>query len=525
LSHDPDNPSTRLSWAQFRFSIIGPLLAAPPDHGELAAQLADLAGKPYRHPTTGEAVRFSAKSLERWLYQAQKTDDPVTALARKVPKHAGTLLSMPATVVVALEVLYREHPRWTMQLHHDNLLALAREDPTLGRVPSYSTVCRCMKQRGWLRLRKKKLRRRDHETGKPGTTDEAETFVPHECRSFEVTHVHGLWHLDFHTGSRKVLTQRGEWKGAHLLGILDDRSRLSCHLQWYLDETAESLVHGLQQALAKRGRPRSLLTDNGSAMTSAEVTQGLQRLGIIHYTTLPYSPEQNAKQEVFWAQVEGRLMAMLEGHKDLTLALLNEATQAWVELEYQRGHHEELKTSPLAVALAGPTVVRPCPSQEELRRAFRFKVRRAVRRSDGTFTVGGIRFELPWRYHALSQVTVRVARWDLSVVDLCDPRTDAHLCAVRPLDKAKNSDRQRRVTTLAEPSRRDPTPASGLAPLLRQLMADYAATGLPPAYLPKAGAIAPEALPAIDEAADVDHSDADEHSENRDQTDSKEDDR
>jgi hypothetical protein len=29
-----------------------------------------------------------------------------------------------------------------------------------------------------------------------------------------------------------------------------------------------------------------------------------------------------------------------------------------------------------------------------------------------------------------------------------------------------------------------PTPPSGMAPLLRQLIAEYAATGLPPAYLP-----------------------------------------
>ena len=29
-----------------------------------------------------------------------------------------------------------------------------------------------------------------------------------------------------------------------------------------------------------------------------------------------------------------------------------------------------------------------------------------------------------------------------------------------------------------------PAPQSGMAPLLRQLMAQYAATGLPPAYLP-----------------------------------------
>ena len=29
-----------------------------------------------------------------------------------------------------------------------------------------------------------------------------------------------------------------------------------------------------------------------------------------------------------------------------------------------------------------------------------------------------------------------------------------------------------------------PLPSSGMAPLLRQLIAEYAATGLPPAYLP-----------------------------------------
>jgi len=72
-----------------------------------------------------------------------------------------------------------------------------------------------------------------------------------------------------------------------LLGVLDDRSRLACHVQWYLrDENAEDLVHGLSQAIQKRGLPRALLTDNGSAETAAEVEQGLARLGVLHETTL-----------------------------------------------------------------------------------------------------------------------------------------------------------------------------------------------------------------------------------------------
>ena len=79
---------------------------------------------------------------------------------------------------------------------------------------------------------------------------------------------------------------------------------LACHLQWYLAETAEIIAHGLSQAFQKRGLPRSALSDNGAAMTAAEITQGLTRLGILHQTTLPHSPYQNAKQEAFWGPVE-----------------------------------------------------------------------------------------------------------------------------------------------------------------------------------------------------------------------------
>ena len=121
-----------------------------------------------------------------------------------------------------------------------------------------------------------------------------------EIRSFEVEYVNALWHLDFHHGSIKILDANGEWIKPLLLCILDDHSRLVCHAQWYFDETAETLVHGFMQALQKRGIPRSLMSDNGAAMISAEFTEGLSRLSIIHDTTLPYSPYQNGKQEVLW---------------------------------------------------------------------------------------------------------------------------------------------------------------------------------------------------------------------------------
>ena len=232
------------------------------------------------------------------------------------------------------------------------------------------------------------------------------------------------------------------------------------------------------------------MTDNGAAMTAEEFTAGLARLGIVHHTTLPYSPYQNAKQESLWARIETRLMAMLEGEAALDLDLLNRATQAWVEQEYHRSVHSELDATPLSRYLQGPSVARACPDSDTVFGAFRIEVSRRVRHSDATASVAAQRFEIPTRYAALSTVQLRYARWDLSRVDLIDARSGAVLCPIRPLDKAANADRVRGPrhhpgATDAPAANAATNPAaSGMAPLLRQLLAEYAATGLPPAYLP-----------------------------------------
>jgi hypothetical protein len=174
---------------------------------------------------------------------------------------------------------------------------------------------------------------------------------------------------------------------------------------------------------------------------------------------------------------------MLEGEPRLTLDLLNTATQAWVEQEYQRKLHSEIRESPLERYLRGPSVGRESPGSDALRRAFRLEVSRKQRRSDGTVTVDGVRFEVPSAYRTLLQLRLRVARWDLSSVDLVDPRAGDHLATLLPLDKARNAERVRRVVGPADA--REPQRPAGIAPHLRALMADYAATGLPPAYLPQ----------------------------------------
>ena len=465
-------------WAHLRFAVVGALLAAPPKKGELQTALTALAAREWQHPIRGAPVRFAFSTLERWYYHARHAPiDPVGRLRRRIRRDAGQQPSLGERLRDALRAQYAAHRSWSYQLHVDNLRVLVDADPTLGPLPSYATVRRYMQAQGLLRQRRRTARDR------PGTDRVDASRQPREVRSYEVEYVGGLWHADYHHGSLKVLTASGAWVTPVLLAFLDDRSRLCSHAQWYLAETAETFVHGLCQAIQKRGLSRALLTDNGGPMTAAETREGLERLGISHATTLPYSPYQNAKQEVFWAQVEGRLLAMLEGvAADLRLDLLNEATQAWVELAYHHTRHSETKQTPLARFLAGPDVLRPSLSSDALRTAFTTEETRAHRRSDGTITVEGVRFEVPARFAHVPRLTIRYARWDLRAVWMCETRTGTVLATLYPLDKTRNADGVRRP--IAPTPSATPPAAAGVAPLLASLLRQYRATGLPPAYRP-----------------------------------------
>ena len=466
-------------WAHFRFSVIGSLLAAPPARGQLQEQLAQLATRTWRHPIHGQSITLGRSTIERWYYKAlHGQDGPVEGLKRKIRSDHGTHPALSPKLAELLVTQYRQHPNWSYQLHTDNLAVLVEQQPELRPMPAYVSVLRFMKSHGLFK------RPRRGPLHSPGAQAAERRYESREIRGYESEYVHALWHLDFHHGSRRVLLSNGQWVYPILLAISDDRSRLCCHAQWYLTETAEDLCHGLAQAFQKRALPRALLTDNGSAMIAAETQQGLTRLSILWEHTLPFSPYQNGKQEAFWNQIEGRLLPLLEGVADLTLAQLNEATLAWIELEYNRREHSEIGQTPLHRYLHDKEVGRPCPDTETLKLAFTNEAQRTQRRSDGTLSLQSVRFEVPSRYGHLEKLFVRYASWDLSSVWLVDQKTGALLCRLYPQDKKKNAEGLRAPRS---PLTGTPEPLSppGLAPLLKKIIQQYATTGLPPAYLPK----------------------------------------
>ena len=472
-------------WAYFRHAVIGPLLASPPATGDLRCALKDLACRVWTHPVTGENVSFSFSTLERWYYKAvSNLQNPVDGLGRKRRVDAGRPRAMTVELRQALATQYSAHKSWTVERHYKNLIALAVTNPELGKVPCYKTVSRYMKKQGLEKRRR--ITRRD-TAGALAADARLET---REVRSYEVEFANALWHWDYHHGKLPVMTKRRGLLTPLLLAVVDDHSRLGCHAQWYLAETAENVAHSLMQAMQKRGLPRSAMCDNGAPMIAAEIAKGFADLSIVHEKTLPYSPYQNGKIERLWQRIDGQLLPELENVRDLTLAQLNEATQAWIEDDYNCGFHDAINATPIDRFLAaiktegGSQVIRDCPDTAELRFAFMRVENRKQNKNDGTIGIRKVRFEVPNRYRHMTDITVRYASWDLSSVYMIDDQTGSALTRLFPVDLAANADGMRRSLT---PISNQPCagPPAEAAPHITLLLKKRFAMGLPAPYIVK----------------------------------------
>ena len=136
-------------WAHFRFSVIGPLLAAPAPRGQLQQQLQELALKKWRHPISGEWTCLGRSTIERWYYKALGSKEgPVEVLKRKIRSDQGQHPALSSGLAELLAGQYRQHPSWSYQLHADNLAVRVEQQPELGTMPSYVSVLRYMKSHG-----------------------------------------------------------------------------------------------------------------------------------------------------------------------------------------------------------------------------------------------------------------------------------------------------------------------------------------------------------------------------------------
>jgi len=373
--------------ALFRYRLIAPLLDPDLKRGEKNCLFSAIAAKIHLLPN-GKEKQFSRETIRSWYKRYRKFG--FEGLETKSRSDYGKSRIVPKEVIQKACDLKIAVPQRTLRTIIKMLEGEKLIEP--GKLKK-STLHRIFQNK---RLTARVPREKGH------------------WQRFQAENPNDLWQSDQMYGpylpdpndpQNKIRTQ--------LLAWLDDRSRAILHAQFFFEAKLPNLEHCLRKAIQKMGLPKKIYVDNGKIYSAKQLANICAHLGIRLMFARPYSPQGKGKIERFFGYVRSSFMPELSASNILTLSQLNEAFQAWLELEYQHRQHSGIKAKPMDVFLSYRDKLR-YPGEEELKDAFLYRETRKVHK-DCTFQLMGNYYEV---MPALvkQQIEIRFDLDDLEVV-------------------------------------------------------------------------------------------------------------
>ena len=364
----PDTAEQRREIALFRYGLIADLVQLEPHHRGLYKLLRAKAAGDYTIPGSLRR-KVAAETIRGWLrdYRAGGFD----ALVPRVRADHGCARSIPPAVV-------------------DLLCQLKDDTPTL-TIPALIKDAR--KNHGWLVTEEVKLpdstvhrllARRGLMKKKP------EDPTSNDRRRFEHEAAGDLWMSDVMYGPK--LREGGHLRRTYLIAFIDDATRVIPFAKFTFSEGAIPYLSVLEQAIRRRGIPKRLYVDNGSAFRSRQLAYVCAKLGIALIHAKPYSPQGKGKMERWFRTVRMQFLASLTPEGQASIDIMNQTLAAWIEGEYHRAPHRGLGDEPPADkwARSSDGVRMPAADVGDL---FLAEQRRNVQK-DRTVTLDGVAFEV-----------------------------------------------------------------------------------------------------------------------------------
>jgi putative transposase len=223
-------------------------------------------------------------------------------------------------------------------------------------------------------------------------------------------------------------------KKTYLFCFIDDFSRAFTGYRWGHAEDTLRLEAALRAGIERRGLPRRVYLDNGSAMVSHQLLGACAVLGMGLVHSRPGRPEGRGKIERAFQTVRHQFLVELDTAVVTDLVALNRLFSAWVETVYHRRPHSETGCAPIERFLAaGPPTP---PSPDQLREAFLWTERRAVTKTGTVSLFGNVyevdpalvgrRVELVFDPFVLADVAVRYEGRPMGEAVPCVTRRHSH---------------------------------------------------------------------------------------------------
>jgi putative transposase len=424
----------RQQLALFRIAVLGPLVGARLEHGELVELCREAAARTWELPS-GAVIEVSARTIEDWFYAYQRGG--FDALHPKRRSDADKSRAVSEELASLILRLKKEKPRRSVKRI---IRVLERAKKVERGTLTKSTVHRLLKVHGASR---RPLRG-------PGA----------ERRSFIHEFAGDLWVGDALHLHRPVIDSTGRERKALLLSQIDSATRYLPHSYIALGagENSVDQEYGLKQALLSHGRARAYYVDKGAAYTAQSLRAICAELDIRLLHTQTQDPEAKGVIERWhrtWREeVEDELP---DG--PVHLADLVAKHDAWLSVEYHARIHDTTRRAPREHWLEQVEHLRPLPVGVSLDEVFLHREKRKVRK-DGTVRFDGrlleVRAELTGQRVEL--------RFDPVGKDVL-PRVfinNRFVCDTVPLDLLANARRVRRRDVGAPAA---PSLPSGLDPL------------------------------------------------------------
>lgn len=353
--------------AVFRYGLIADVLHLPRGSREIAERLREKAERTYSVPRSTRCL-VAAETIRHWLKQYRRGG--FDALKPRGRTDSGVPRRLPSEVADMLCQLKDEKPDLSVQL-------LIKEALKSGKVPEGlplppSTVHRLLSRAGLMR--------------KASST-------PRDRRRFTFEHGNDLWMSDVMHGPTVGVGGKVRRK-SYLIAFIDDATRVVPFAAFTLSENTASFLPQLKQAILRRGIPKRLYVDNGSAFRSHHLQLVCARLGITLIHARPYHPEGKGKQERWFRTVRLQFLPILSEADTQSLQAINARLWAWVEGEYHRSAHRGLGgLTPLDAWAARAAHVEHVGGRQDIDSMFFAEARRKVAK-DRTLSLAGEVYEV-----------------------------------------------------------------------------------------------------------------------------------
>lgn len=350
--------------AVFRFAVIHDLVnGIYLDHGEQERLVREKCDRKWPIPHSTK-TRISRSTILRWVRLYKASNGKLESLYPGKRSDCGRSRALDEETALSLIRTREELPKATVprlveEMKRRGMITSERDLPL-------STVYRFLHCHNLM----------ERDRGKPEDRRRYESELPND-----------MWQSDVMHGP--MVEVGGKMKKSYLIAFIDDHSRLIPHGEFYLSERLTSFLDAFEKALLKRGLPRKLYVDNGSAFRSKHLEHITASLGIALIHSRPYKPEGRGKIERFFRTVRGDMLA---GFTGTTMDEINESFDMWLNDIYHQRKHTSTGESPFKRFAAHMECIRTAP--ETLKDYFRKVARRRVAR-DRTITLDGRLYEAP----------------------------------------------------------------------------------------------------------------------------------